>query len=262
MLLTEIPLIIARELGVKPAQVSATTTLLDDGNTVPFISRYRKEATGELNEEQIRTIEERCTYLRNLVKRQEEIISIISEQGKLTPELEASINAAVKLQELEDLYLPFRPKKRTRAQIAREKGLEPLAEIMLAQTMLTGDAAQVAAEYINPEKEVQSADIALAGAMDIIAETISERADIRVLLRKELWLSGEIATELAVSETEGQAFLNYREYREPIKRMPSHRILAVNRGERKNILKVSLLSPHENNIALVTRQIIQNTSIF
>ncbi|MBP2650326.1 MAG: yhgF [Firmicutes bacterium] len=184
MLITEIPIIIARELGVKPGQVIATITLLDDGNTVPFIARYRKEATGELDEEQIRTTEERCTYLRNLVKRQEEIITSISEQDKLTPELEIAINAAVKLQELEDLYLPYRPKKRTRAQIAREKGLEPLAVIMLAQTMSAGNVTEIAAEYINPENEVLSAELALAGAMDIIAETVSERADLRALLRK------------------------------------------------------------------------------
>lgn len=262
MLITEIPIIIARELGVKPGQVIATITLLDDGNTVPFIARYRKEATGELDEEQIRTTEERCTYLRNLVKRQEEIITSISEQDKLTPELEIAINAAVKLQELEDLYLPYRPKKRTRAQIAREKGLEPLAVIMLAQTMSAGNVTEIAAEYINPENEVLSAELALAGAMDIIAETVSERADLRALLRKQLWMNGEIATTLTVSDSEGQDFLNYREYREPVKRMPSHRILAINRGERKNMLKVELMVGHENMIALISKQIIQHSSIF
>jgi len=262
VLITEIPIIIARELGVKPGQVIATITLLDDGNTVPFIARYRKEATGELDEEQIRTTEERCTYLRNLVKRQEEIITSISEQDKLTPELEIAINAAVKLQELEDLYLPYRPKKRTRAQIAREKGLEPLAVIMLAQTMSAGNVTEIAAEYINPENEVLSAELALAGAMDIIAETVSERADLRALLRKQLWMNGEIATTLTVSDSEGQDFLNYREYREPVKRMPSHRILAINRGERKNMLKVELMVGHENMIALISKQIIQHSSIF
>ncbi|MBP2645243.1 MAG: Tex-like protein [Firmicutes bacterium] len=262
MLINEIPLIISRELGVKAAQVSATIALLDDSNTVPFIARYRKEATGELNEEHIRTIEERSAYLRNLVKRQEEIIASINEQGKLTPELEAAINSSVKLQELEDLYLPFRPKKRTRAQIAREKGLAPLAELMLAQQAESGDVLTIAADYMNPEKEVASAEDALAGAMDIIAETVSERADIRALLRKEFWINSEIATSLTVPEPEGQAFLNYKEYHEPVKRMPSHRILAINRGERKNILKVELVVHHDNILALINRQVLQRPSIF
>lgn len=262
MLVTEIFAIIARELNLKTTQVAATVKLLDDANTVPFIARYRKEVTGELDEEQIRAVEERVNYLRNLVKRQEEILASITEQNKLTPELEAAIQATTKLQELEDLYLPFRPKKRTRAQIAREKGLEPLAEIIFAQAITTGDPLTIAAEYIDTEKEVASADAALAGALDIIAETVSERADIRAMLRKQLWNGAEIATELAVAEAEGQEFLNYREYREPVKRMPSHRVLAVNRGERKDVLKVTLVAPHDTYIDLIARQIIERPSIF
>ncbi|MDR3588087.1 MAG: Tex family protein, partial [Negativicutes bacterium] len=262
MLVTEIFPAIARELGLRIPQVDATVKLLDDGNTVPFIARYRKEATGELDEEQIRAVEERTAYLRNLVKRQEEILTSIAEQGKLTPELEAAIQSAAKLQELEDLYLPFRPKKRTRAQIARERGLEPLAELFLAQQTFAGDPLAIAAEYINEEKDVPTAEAAVAGALDIIAETVSERADIRAMLRKQLWAGGEIATELAVPEAAGQEFLNYREYREPVKRMPSHRVLAVNRGERKEVLKVQLHTPHETNIELINRQIIRQPSIF
>lgn len=262
MLATEISAVIARELGVKVHQVEATVKLLDDGNTVPFIARYRKEATGELDEEKIRGVEERVQYLRNLVKRQEEILTSITEQGKLTPELEVAIQATVKLQELEDLYLPFRPKKRTRAQIARERGLEPLADIFLAQEITVGDPLNIAAEYINEEKEVPTAEAAIAGALDVIAEVVSERADIRALLRKQLWSGGEIATELAVAETAGQEYLNYREYREPVKRMPSHRVLAVNRGERKEVLKVQLVTPHDTNIELIARQIIRQPSIF
>jgi uncharacterized protein len=210
---------VARELGIRPDQVEATSRLLDEGNTVPFIARYRKEATGELDEEKIRSVEERVQYLRNFIKRQEEILASIAEQGKLTPELEAAIKAAAKLQELEDLYLPFRPKKRTRAQIARERGLEPLAELMLAQTMTEGDPLAVAAEYADGEKGVASAEEALAGAQDIVAETVSERADIRAMIRKQLWSGGEIVTSLAVPEAEGQDFLNYREYREPVRRI-------------------------------------------
>ncbi|SDF66193.1 Tex family protein [Sporolituus thermophilus] len=262
MQLAEIPAFIARELGVRPQQVEAAIKLLDDGNTVPFIARYRKEATGELNEEQIRTVMDRMQYLRNLVKRQEEVMASIAEQGKLTPELAAAITAATKLQEVEDLYLPFRPKKRTRAQIARERGLEPLAEIMLAQEMTDGDPLAVAANYVDPAKDVPDADAALAGAMDIIAEWISERADFRAFLRKELWDKAEIVTSLAVDEAAGKEFLNYKEYREPVKRMPSHRILAVNRGEAKDILKVDLVAPHEANIARITNEVVTRPSLF
>lgn len=262
MLFDEIPAIIARELGVRPAQVAATAKLLDEGNTVPFIARYRKEVTGELDEEQIRSVEDRVQYLRNLIKRQEEIFSSITDQGKMTPELEASIQAATKLQELEDLYLPFRPKKRTRAQIARERGLAPLAELMLAQAMTEGDPLALAAEYIDAEKGVDTAEAALAGAQDIVAETISERADFRAALRRKLWAEAEIATTFAAAEGEGQEFLNYREYREPVRRMPSHRILAVNRGERKDVLKVELATTHEANIELMLRQVLKQASIF
>jgi len=258
----DIPSVVARELGIRPDQVEATSRLLDEGNTVPFIARYRKEATGELDEEKIRSVEERVQYLRNFIKRQEEILASIAEQGKLTPELEAAIKAAAKLQELEDLYLPFRPKKRTRAQIARERGLEPLAELMLAQTMTEGDPLAVAAEYADGEKGVASAEEALAGAQDIVAETVSERADIRAMIRKQLWSGGEIVTSLAVPEAEGQDFLNYREYREPVRRIPSHRLLAVNRGERKEVLKVELATAHEANIDMVARAVVTQPSIF
>ena len=262
MLITEIPAIIARELAVKPHQVSATMTLLDDGNTVPFIARYRKEVTGELNEEHIRTIEERTQYLRNLIKRQEEILASIESQDKLTPELAQAIQAATKLQELEDLYLPYRPKKRTRAQIAREKGLEPLAETILAQELTDGDPLVLAEQYLNAEHEITTAELALAGAQDILAETVSEQADIRAMLRKELWQKAEIASQLAVAEAEAREFLMYKEYQEPVKRMPSHRILAVNRGETKGTLKVELVTNHEGNIKLIANKLITGSSIF
>ncbi|TWH45957.1 Tex family protein [Sporomusa sp. KB1] len=262
MLITDIPAIIARELTVKPHQVTATINLLDDSNTVPFIARYRKEATGELNEEHIRTIEERTQYLRNLIKRQEEILASIESQDKLTPELTQAIQSATKLQELEDLYLPYRPKKRTRAQIAREKGLEPLATLILAQQQTTGNVLDIAAEYINEEHEITTAELALSGAQDIIAETVSERADIRALLRKELWQKAEIATQLVVEETEAKEFLTYKDYHEPINRMPSHRILAVNRGETKGTLKVTLATDQEANIRLIGNKLLSGNSIF
>ncbi len=262
MILEEIVGFIAKELAIKPHQVKATIDLLDDGNTVPFISRYRKEATNELNEDHIRTIEERLQYLRNLVKRQEDILTNIEEQGKLTPELKVAIERSTKLQELEDLYLPYKQKKRTRAQIAREKGLEPLAELILAQALTSGTPLDCAAKYINEEKEVTSAELALAGAMDIIAETVCEQADIRAFLRKQLWQYGELSTDLVAETEESKAFLMYKEHREPVNRMPSHRILAMNRGEKKDILKVKLETNHDTNIDLITRRIITKSSIF
>ncbi|MBP2641172.1 MAG: Tex-like protein [Firmicutes bacterium] len=262
MQISSIPGLIAGELHVKTSQVEAVIQLLDQENTVPFIARYRKEATGELDEEQIRTIMERLQYLRNLAKRQQEILSSIEEQGKLTPELASAIQQAVKLQELEDLYLPFRPKRRTRAQIAREKGLEPLAEIILAQKLTDADPVKVSAPFVSEEKGVASEQDALAGALDIIAENISEQADIRALLRRQLWQNAQIATELAVSETEGREYITYKEYHEPVNRIPSHRILAINRGEKKDVLKVHIQTPHETNIAHIARKIITVPSSF
>jgi uncharacterized protein len=262
MLHTDIPILIAKELNVKVPQVISTIHLLDEGNTVPFIARYRKEATGELDEEQLRTTEERLQYLRNLVKRQEDILANIEEQGKLTPELSAAIIAATKLQELEDLYLPFKQKKRTRAQVAREKGLEPLAEIILAQQLTTGTPLTTAVAFVSAEKEVNTPEEALAGALDIIAETVSERADIRADMRKQLWRTAQIRTELAVAEEMGKEVLTYKEYKEPVNRIPSHRILAVNRGEDKKLLKVTLEAPHDTNVELINRQINLGTSIF
>ena len=262
MLHTDITNLIAQELRVKVSQIDATIKLLDEGNTVPFIARYRKEVTGELDEEQLRLTEERLQYLRNLVKRQEDILATIEGQGKLTPELTVAINGTTKLQDLEDLYLPFKQKKRTRAQIAREKGLEPLSEIILLQELTVGTPLLSAEAFVDEEKGVATPEEALAGALDIIAETVSERADIRALLRKQLWQTAEISTALAVSEELGKEILTYKEYKEPVNRIPSHRILAINRGQAKELLKVNLLTPHENNIQLICRQVNKGTSIF
>ena len=263
MKINEIPSMISRELGIRPAQADATIELLDAGNTVPFISRYRKEVTGDLDEEQIRSIEERVQYLRNVAKRQEEILAVIDSQGKLTPELAVAIEGAQKLQDLEDLYLPYRPKKRTRAQIAREKGLEPLAEQMLAQAdPQSGDRLAIAALFINAEAGVEDAEAALAGARDIIAENIAERADIRTQLRRETWKTAAISTGLAVPEAEAPDFLTYKEYREAINHMPSHRILAVNRGENKKALKVHFEIPQDSLTDLVARQVVTGPSLW
>ena len=253
--------IIAKELGVKPGQVESAVTLLDEGNTVPFIARYRKEVTGELQDEQLRTIEERIKYLRNLEARRQEIINAITEQEKMTDELMASLMKAVKLQELEDLYLPYRPKKRTRAMIARERGLEPLAEMIVNDTVTSGNSLDIAKEYIS--EEVPTPEDAIQGASDIVAEIVSDSADFRATLRKRMWKEGFIQAELVEDNEHKDQFLQYNEYAEPVRQMPSHRILAVNRGEKLGALKLALTVPDESYIQYMVRGITKNEqSIF
>lgn len=253
--------IIAKELGVKPGQVESAVTLLDEGNTVPFIARYRKEVTGELQDEQLRTIEERIKYLRNLEARRQEIINAITEQEKMTDELMASLMKAVKLQELEDLYLPYRPKKRTRAMIARERGLEPLADMILNDTVTSGNPLDIAREYIS--EDVPTPEDAIQGASDIIAEIVSDSADFRATLRKRMWKEGFIQAELVEDNEHKDQFLQYNEYAEPVRQMPSHRILAVNRGEKLGALKLALTVPDESYIQYMVRGITTNEqSIF
>jgi uncharacterized protein len=262
MLQENINAFIAKELKIKLSQTDAAVKLLDGDNTVPFIARYRKEATGELDEEQIRTIDERLKYLRGLVKRQEEILKSIAEQNKLTDSLREAIEKATKLQELEDLYLPYKPKKRTRAQIARENGLEPLANIILAQQETNGTPESIAAPFVNEEKNIDSAAKALSGALDIIAETAAEQSDIRALLRKKIWQQGKIATELDKENADNMLFLTYQDYAEQVSHIPPHRILAVNRGEAKGALKVRLDSDHTANIKEIAEKLITLPSIF
>ena len=253
--------IIAKELGVKPSQVESAVTLLDEGNTVPFIARYRKEVTGELQDEQLRTIEERIKYLRNLEARRQEIINAITEQEKMTDELMASLMKAVKLQELEDLYLPYRPKKRTRAMIARERGLEPLADMILNDTVTSGNPLDIAKEYIS--EDVPTPEDAIQGASDIVAEIVSDSADFRATLRKRMWKEGFIQAELVEDNEHKDQFLQYNEYAEPVRQMPSHRILAVNRGEKLGALKLALTVPDESYIQYMVRSITNNEqSIF
>ena len=253
--------IIAKELGVKPGQVESAVTLLDEGNTVPFIARYRKEVTGELQDEQLRTIEERIKYLRNLETRRQEIINAITEQEKMTDELMASLMKAVKLQELEDLYLPYRPKKRTRAMIAREQGLEPLADMILNDTVTSGNPLDIAREYIS--EEVPTPEDAIQGASDIVAEIVSDSADFRATLRKRMWKEGFIQAELVEDNEHKDQFLQYNEYAEPVRQIPSHRILAVNRGEKLGALKLALTVPDESYIQYMVRGITKNEqSIF
>ena len=253
--------IIAKELGVKPGQVESAVTLLDEGNTVPFIARYRKEVTGELQDEQLRTIEERIKYLRNLEARRQEIINAITEQEKMTDKLMASLMKAVKLQELEDLYLPYRPKKRTRAMIARERGLEPLADMILNDTVTSGNPLDIAREYIS--EDVPTPEDAIQGASDIVAEIVSDSADFRATLRKRMWKEGFIQAELVEDNEHKDQFLQYNEYAEPVRQMPSHRILAVNRGEKLGALKLALTVPDESYIQYMVRSITNNEqSIF
>lgn len=253
--------IIAKELGVKPGQVESAVTLLDEGNTVPFIARYRKEVTGELQDEQLRTIEERIKYLRNLEARRQEIINAITEQEKMTDELMASLMKAVKLQELEDLYLPYRPKKRTRAMIARERGLEPLTDMILNDTVTSGNPLDIAREYIS--EDVPTPEDAIQGASDIVAEIVSDSADFRATLRKRMWKEGFIQAELVEDNEHKDQFLQYNEYAEPVRQMPSHRILAVNRGEKLGALKLALTVPDESYIQYMVRGITNNEqSIF
>ena len=253
--------IIAKELGVKTGQVEAAVTLLDEGNTVPFIARYRKEVTGELQDEQLRTVEERIKYLRNLEARRQEIINAITEQDKMTDELMASLMKAVKLQELEDLYLPYRPKKRTRAMIARERGLEPLADMILNDTVTSGNPLDVAREYIS--EDVPTPEDAIQGASDIVAEIVSDSADFRATLRKRMWKEGFIQAELVEDNEHKDQFLQYNEYAEPVRQMPSHRILAVNRGEKLGALKLALTVPDESYIQYMVHGITKNEqSIF
>jgi uncharacterized protein len=230
--------LIAGELGIKPWQVQNSVELMEEGNTIPFIARYRKERTGELDEEKLREIEERFKYLVNLSQRKEEILRLIDEQGKLTDELRQKIEACTKLQELEDLYLPFRPKRKTRASVAREQGLEPLARLMQE----TADVARIeeaAAAFINQEAGVDSTEKALQGAMDILAEELSEDAEIRKWVREYTWKNGVLVSKAKDPEARS-VYEMYYDFSEPVHKMPPHRILAVNRGEREEFLKVKI----------------------
>lgn len=249
---------VAKELSLSLKQVRTTSELLDEGNTIPFIARYRKEMTGELDENQLRLIEERIVYLRNLEDRKVEVIRIIEEQGKLTGELKQSITQAVKLQEVEDLYRPFRQKRKTRASVAKEKGLEPLAVWIWGQPK-QGNVMEEAARYINAELGVEDAEIALQGAKDILAENIADDAAIRAWIRRYTLDHGMLTSEAKDAEQES-VYENYYDYRELAKKMPPHRILAINRGERENILKVGLDVQPEPAHRHMEGQIIKGTS--
>ena len=253
---------VAEELGLGENQVKNTVELLDGENTVPFIARYRKEATGNLDEEKIRSIEERIHYIRTLEERKRTVLKSIEEQGKLTPELQEKIQATTRLQDVEDLYLPYRPKRRTRATVAREKGLEPLAEIMLRQETVDGNREEIASSFIDTDKGVASSEDALSGARDIVAEVISDDADIRKIVRERTGTKG-MFTSSAVDTEASKEFEPYKEFSESVKTIPPHRILAMNRGEKENALRVAVDVESQPLIQEIRQRMVKNRlSIF
>ena len=242
--------LIAEELHLRWNQIKNTVELLDSDNTVPFIARYRKEITGSLDEEQIRAVGDRMHYLRNLEDRKQTVLKSIEDQGKLTPDLKEKICAASILQEVEDLYLPYKPKRRTRATIAREKGLEPLADLIIKQDLTTGDRITVASDYLNEDKGVMTPEEALAGARDIVAEMISDNADIRKKIRESSFQIGLLLSEARNPEECGEYDV-YKDFSQEVKTIPPHRILAINRGEREKYLRVWLDCPEAKMIVMI-----------
>lgn len=254
--------VLAEEFHIRPSQVESTIKLIDDGNTIPFIARYRKEATGGLTDVTLRDMAERLEYLRNLQERKEEVKRLIGEQGKLTEELSAEIDRAEVLQRVEDLYKPYRQKKATRAGKARARGLEPLAMILYAQQQTEGDPETFAQDFVNPEKEVASPAEALQGACDIIAEMIADDADLTEAIRDKTFRFGKLVTE-AVNPEEKSVYDMYYDSSEGIARIPNHRILAINRGEKEKLLKVRVETDTDRIIGLIEKQTIRNRrSIF
>lgn len=250
----DIILKLKEELKVEKWQVEAAVKLIDEGNTIPFISRYRKEVTGSLNDEQLRNLHERLTYLRNLEEKKEQVIGSIEEQGKLTEELKSKILAAETLVVVEDLYRPYRPKRKTRASVAKEKGLEGLAQYILSQDAKEPLETE-AAKYINEEKEVKDEKEALQGAKDIIAENISDEADYRIYIRNITMEEGTI-TSCAKDEKAESVYEMYYDYEEPVKKAAGHRILALNRGENEKFLTVKIVAPTERILQYLAKKTI------
>lgn len=252
--------IIADELNIKKSQVENTIKLIDEGNTIPFIARYRKEVTGGLSDEVLRTFGERLNYLRNLEKRKEEVTNSIEEQGKLTEEIVKDLENAITLAEVEDIYRPYKQKKKTRATVAKAKGLEPLAEIILAQEE-TKNIQEIAAEYISEEKEVKTVEEAIQGALDIIAEMISDNPEYRKLIKQIVYSKGIIKTT-ATKPEEKSAYEMYYDYSENVNKIPSHRILAINRGEKEEFLKVKIEKEEDKILEKIEKDIIKGETQF
>ena len=248
--------ILARELGQKETYIQNVVNLIDEGNTIPFIARYRKELHGAMDDTTLRTLADRLQYLRNLDKRREEVKGAIEAQGKLTEELSAAIDAAATLAEVEDLYRPYKQKRRTRATMAKEKGLEPLADLLFAQAMDGPAPEEAAAGYVDPEKGVETVQDALQGASDIIAERISDDADIRKLLRELVWKKGYLVSAAAAKDPEDTVYRLYYDFRAPLNRLQGHQILAINRGEREDILKVSVEMDQEAALIPIRRRVL------
>ncbi len=246
---------LTQELDVKLWQVEAAVKLIDEGNTIPFISRYRKEATGSLNDEQLRKLHERLMYLRNLEEKKEQVLSSIEEQGKLTEELKSQILAAETLVVVEDLYRPYRPKRRTRATIAKEKGLEPLAALITLQ-QTKEPLEETAKAYLSEEKEVRTVEEAIAGAQDIIAESISDEADYRSWIRNTTARKGKVISTAKDPEAES-VYEMYYEFEEPVSRLAGHRILALNRGEKEKFLTVKVEAPEEDILRYLEKKVIR-----
>ena len=251
---------LAEELQIGPSQAEAAVKLIDEGNTIPFIARYRKEATGSLNDEVLRDLDERLKYLRNLEERKGQVMAAIAEQEKLTPELERQIQEAQTLVAVEDLYRPYKPKRRTRAMIAKEKGLEPLADFISLQ-MTETPLEQSAAAYISEEKGVGTAEEVIAGAMDILAERISDNAQYRTYIRN-LTINQGLLTSQARDEKEKSVYEMYYQYEEPVKKAAGHRILAINRGEKEKLLTVKIEAPQEQILRYLEKQVILRENIY
>lgn len=250
----DIILKLSEELQVQKWQVEAAVKLIDEGNTIPFISRYRKEVTGSLNDETLRNLDERLAYLRNLEEKKEQVLGSIGEQGKLTEELKSRILAAETLVVVEDLYRPYRPKRKTRASVAKEKGLDGLAEWLMEQKAETS-LEEEAAKYIKEEKEVKTVQDAIQGAKDIIAESISDEADYRMYIREITMEEGKI-TGTAKDEKVQSVYEMYYDYEEPVRKAAGHRILALNRGESEKVLTVKIVAPEERILQFLAKKVI------
>lgn len=249
------------ELNIEKNKIGNTIKLIDEGNTIPFIARYRKEVTGNLSDEVLRKLNDRLIYLRNLEARKDEVIRLIDEQGKLTEELKNSILNASILTEVEDLYRPYKQKKRTRATIAKEKGLEPLAKLIISQTVKDGNKDEIVTKYINKEKGLETVEECINGALDIIAEDISDNAKYRKKIRGITYRTGKLVTT-AVNKDESTVYDMYYNFSEKIKKIPSHRILAITRGEKEKVLKVKLDLDEESVLKYLERETLKGDSIF
>ncbi|MBO4594916.1 MAG: RNA-binding transcriptional accessory protein, partial [Clostridia bacterium] len=246
--MTDYSVKLGKEFGVRADHAANIINLIDEGNTIPFIARYRKEMTGSCDDQVLREFADRLKYLRNLDKRKEEIAAAITEQGKMTDEIALTLAKAETMTEAEDVYRPFKQKRKTRATVAAEKGLEPLADKIAEQTEF--DLNAEAEKYVNAEKGVSSAEEAIAGASDIIAERVSDDAELRKILRKKLWDEGEVSCKLLEHEN-AKTYDMYADYSEKTDKIPSHRILAVNRGENEECLKVSLTCDAESFLSVI-----------